>query len=289
LKVPDSIRKTVAFIAYRDQVSGNLRPVGSVFFVGPDAPDGSPVLPRVFMATARHVIEALRSKGCTSTVVRLNAIEGESPSLMSIEVPINDWQFDPDDPSVDVAVVERGIPADADHLVIPFSLGATKERLAENDVDLGDEVFISGLFAHHYGTGRNIPIIRVGNLAALDEEKISTRAFGDIEAYLIEARSIGGLSGSPVFVNLGGFRPVNGTVNIGTGGGVLLLGLIHGHFDVQSEPTPNAAEEDAGLKNEAVNAGIAIVVPFHAIATTVAKYKRAPPFTFSFGSYSGGG
>jgi hypothetical protein len=50
-----------------------------------------------------------------------------------------------------------------------------KAKFAEHEVALGDEVIISGLFRHHVGTKRNIPIIRVGNLSALDEEKITTR------------------------------------------------------------------------------------------------------------------
>jgi hypothetical protein len=54
------------------------------------------------------------------------------------------------------------------------------------------------LRAHHTGDLKNVPIVRVGNLASYPSEQIQTRAFGRMEAYLIEARSIGGLSGSPV-------------------------------------------------------------------------------------------
>ena len=56
-----------------------------------------------------------------------------------------------------------------------------------------------------------------------------------MEAYLVEARSISGLSGSPVFVNMAPYRTVEGTI-ISNGGHrpYYLLGLMHGHFDVPS-------------------------------------------------------
>jgi hypothetical protein len=71
----------------------------------------------------------------------------------------------------------------------------------------------------------------VGNLAALSEEKISIGSGKEIEGYLIEARSIGGLSGSPVFLNLGSVRSIGGQVKhaLGIPTRIFLLGLIHGH------------------------------------------------------------
>jgi len=129
-------------------------------------------------------------------------------------------------------------------------------------------VFISGLFRHHYGAKRNIPIVRVGNLAALNEERIVTKSFGEIDAYLIEARSIGGLSGSPVFLNLGIVRKVGGQVKHASGPGSIfyLLGLIHGHFD------ENRQLGDAEA-NEAVNSGIAIVVPIASAMSVINVYE----------------
>jgi hypothetical protein len=149
-----------------------------------------------------------------------------------------------------------------------MGLCATPEMMRSNEVALGDEVFVSGLFRHHYGTNRNIPIVRVGNLAAMDEEKVSTRTLGLIDAYLIEARSTGGLSGSPVFVNLGIHRMIGGKIKQVSGDRPMffLLGLVHGHYDIPLG--------DAGTgSNESVNAGIAIVVPFIAIQGVVEAFE----------------
>jgi len=41
-----------------------------------------------------------------------------------------------------------------------------------------------------------------GNIAAMPEELIEVRDFGMMQAYLVESRSLGGISGSPVFVHV---------------------------------------------------------------------------------------
>lgn len=53
----------------------------------------------------------------------------------------------------------------------------------------------------------------------IPSELIHTDKLGDIEVYLIEARSIGGVSGSPVFVR----------ESFPRAGKHYLLGLMHGH------------------------------------------------------------
>lgn len=143
------------------------------------------------------------------------------------------------------------------------------ELEAVNEVSLGDEVVIIGLFRHHHGEARNIPIIRVGNLAAKGEERIQTKAFGKIHGYLIEARSIGGLSGSPVFVNFGPARMIGGAFMQATSQFSILLGLVHGHYDVIGD------EIDAAVRHaDRVNTGIAIVVPTHSIRSVIEEYEK---------------
>jgi hypothetical protein len=86
MRVRDEIRKTVAFIGYEDKQNGNFVPVGSIFFLGHDSKDGADKSPRVYVVTARHVIDGLRGKGVTHAVVRLNAKTNEPPSL-SVYLP----------------------------------------------------------------------------------------------------------------------------------------------------------------------------------------------------------
>lgn len=57
---------------------------------------------------------------------------------------------------------------------------------------------MTGLYRNHYGAQRNIPVVRSEIIAARREEPIET-ALGPMDAYLVEVRSIGGLSGSPAY------------------------------------------------------------------------------------------
>jgi hypothetical protein len=52
MKIPDEIRKTVAFVAYEDKRTGVITPVGSCFFLGRDPEEGRTSSPRVYVVTA---------------------------------------------------------------------------------------------------------------------------------------------------------------------------------------------------------------------------------------------
>ena len=268
MKVPDQVRKTVAFVTYKNQQTGQLTPVGSVFFIGPDPPQGMDNSQRVYAVTARHVVDGLKMLGVEDTHLRLNLHKG---GLTKTTVPLKNWFVHPRDASLDVAIVEHGIPAEADHLLVPYSMEITPERMQEHEVALGDEVFVSGLFHHHMGENRNIPVVRIGNLAALAEEKVNT-SMGPMDAYLIEARSIGGISGSPVFLNLGINRIIGGEYKQVKGHDPVffLFGLIHGHFE-------SKLPDENGLVKESLNAGIAIVVPMASVHGVIAEYEKLYP------------
>jgi len=79
-----------------------------------------------------------------------------------------------------------------------------------------------------------------------------------MDAYLAEGRSIGGLSGSPIFVRNTVVMPIpgpKGKVIYSSGlGAIHFLGLMHGHWEV---PGSFSTTEQA----EAVNMGVSIIVP----------------------------
>lgn len=69
----------------------------------------------------------------------------------------------------------------------------------------GDDVFVVGRFINSQGKLRNIPSVRFGNIAQMPLKPIEQgRVFGEFqqESFLVEARSISGFSGSPVFLIL---------------------------------------------------------------------------------------
>lgn len=273
MKVPNNITKCVAFLAYYDFENNTHVPVGTAFYLGRD--NGEKADP-VYMVTARHVIDGLKGKGVENVYAILNLKDGQPTARGRAELPIKDWFSHPTDNSIDIAIYKTGISDGADHMVFPMSLAVSDSIMADHEVGLGDNVFVTGLFRHHFGTRRNIPIIRTGNLAAFDEEKISTKDRGLMDAYLIEARSIGGLSGSPVILNLGHVRAIKGEIKHwkSSDPAFYLLGAIHGHYDVDAGSVDmDEIISDGGLSNERINTGIAIVVPYYNIEKVIEAFE----------------
>src|SRR5262249_43071316 len=134
-----------------------------------------------------------------------------------------------------------------------------------NRVGPGDEVFLTGLFSHRPGNSQNIPIIRVGNIAAMPGEPIQT-PHGAFQAYLVEARSTPAMSGSPVFLNVTGLRdiepPVHEMGNAALVRGLYLLGVGYGHYNDTRRRRPATALQK-------INTGIALVVPTKRISDLV--------------------
>lgn len=191
------------------------------------------------LVTARHIVDGLKGH---DLYMRLNSHDGASQ--ITRVVKDTKWLFH-DDPLVDVAVLAWMPPGDiVDYKWVGIDI-AFSESLHQS-IGPGDDVCTVGLFAHVSGAQRNIPIVRSGNIAMVPCEPVPTSS-GEIEAYLIESRSIGGLSGSPAFV-------WESTVGQRRG---FLLGVVKGHWDIPAE-NKNDLAADA---QSSVNMGIAIVVP----------------------------
>lgn len=271
MRIPDWVRKCLAFVGYAD-TAGNIYLAGSAFLVHHQAfEDGTGF---AYLVTAKHVIDGIRNKGCDTVQLRFE-FSGEAPRWLPI--PIDRWYFHPDKENIDVAVISISGVVRIALTIEPFSMDArvTPDRILEHSIGVGTEVFLSGLFVNHYGRERNIPIVRVGNIAAMPEEKIQTK-MGPMDAYLIEARSIGGLSGSPVFAHLGVvIRPRSGGLAMSTddSGLIFFLGLMHGHWDAPGLTTVDEASLDARTTEERVNMGIGIVVPAEKVMEVIRQPK----------------
>ncbi|MCJ7515523.1 MAG: serine protease [Dehalococcoidia bacterium] len=254
MQIPDQVRKCVVFVCYKTTTGINM--AGTAFLVGVQL--GESVF--AYFVTAKHIIDGIRNKSIDQKVyLRMNL---RDTGAKLVEISIEQWLSHPSEPSVDVAVLNWAPPHEIfDYRYLPLEMAATQEIIKNENIGVGDDVFLTGLFQSHYGSQRNIPIIRVGNIAAMPEEKVHTEKLGDIDAYLIEARSIAGLSGSPVFAYIGEMRTVEGSVRFGRKGKLLfyLLGLMHGHFE-QNKLGIDNLEQDS-LINLQINMGIAIVIP----------------------------
>jgi hypothetical protein len=250
VRVPDEVRKCVVFLGLPVHVLPNgeerVSFVGTAFFVSiSSSVEGTSY---IYLVTAKHVAEKV---GKNLFVLRMNTRDGRS---ILIEAKSPKWFFHSTDASVDAAVLPWAPSFEEfDYKAVHVSTFLSNEIIQKEGIGVGDEVFITGLFAYVSGSARNLPIVRMGNVAMMPDEVIPTE-FGNIEAYLVEARSIGGLSGSPAFVRK--------TVPVGIGG-FYLLGLMHGHWEIPTQRKNDLLMDDDLLGK--VNMGIAIVVPANKI------------------------
>ena len=218
-----------------------------------------------YLVTAKHCVE--RAKEYGFLYLRLNRTDGRGVELL--ELP-PDWVY-PDDESVDAAVLEWQInDADLGLLVhcLPVHVWAIGQEGRQNlGIGIGNELLAVGLFTQRTGNQRNIPIVRKGIIAAMPEEPLQDRETGlEYHGYLAEMLSIGGLSGSPVFVELFNFPPVGlpstvFQVYLQSWRSFYLLGLIRNHWQYDKKSGPVAF----GKNEEPVNLGIAVVTPFDAV------------------------
>jgi hypothetical protein len=239
--VADSLKNNVAFVGFMRDGEPDWR--GTAFLVGTPTKDAGTAFH--YMVTAKHVIEQIdRHSADKKVLLRINHTAADAHIY---ETSVKDWVFHPDNSSVDVAVAPVWLGPLVEMTAIPlevFRVGLPSW------VRAGTEVFFPGLFHVRTGERRNVPVVRVGVVAALPEEPIFLSRIGTIDAYLIEARSIGGLSGSPVFA----YRETP-TGRFASDWEVFWIGLMHGHFDT------TAPLDDLTRRAERVNMGLAVVVP----------------------------
>jgi len=274
VRVPNEIRKSVVFLGRRvnDGDKEVLKLGGTGFFV---SVPGSKDHAHIYLVTARHNVLTLQTGDYE---VRLNDTTGGSRC-----VPIaksTHWWFHPTE-HTDVAVMPFDCTDDVDMAPIPTSMFLTDEIVFEHYVGQGDDVYFAGLFTKLSGQSRNTPIVRRGTVAMMPEDPVPrvnlVDRTVDLEAYLIEARSVGGISGSPVFLR----SPIGLDYNIHSrtgkrrierahiSGGYHLLGLIHGHWEISPEKKDLIALPPPQRGEPSINLGIAIVIPAKKILDTL--------------------
>jgi hypothetical protein len=136
---------------------------------------------------------------------------------------------------------------DHDLAIMPVKLDLAKHRIKAADLSFlltiaamktydigpGDEVFMIGRFANHDGKIVNTPSVRFGNLSMMVDQ-IDHPYLGTQESFAVEMRSMGGYSGSPVFVYPSAWNMNTGATSVG-GQRLFLLGVDWGHITHHSE------------------------------------------------------
>jgi hypothetical protein len=268
MRVPDYVLKCVGFVGeveHEDEngIHGDLLATG--FFVSVSSTDKRYI--HVYFVTAKHVARDLQNKSAYFLV------NDWADGTLNMSGFGDRWWLHPNDETCDLAVTTVGMDSRADFMSMNIGSFVTPETLQREEVWVGDETFITGLFTPAPGERQNMPIVRHGNIAMIPKQQIQTE-MGYADVYLVESRSIGGLSGSPVFVrptvraNVTEVERGRNVDLLGVSAPFRLLGLMHGHWNIsESEMNNVRIRQD----QKGVNLGIGIVVPAIKIIETLKR------------------
>ena len=126
-----------------------------------------------------------------------------SRKLNSKNGPPHAIDFGPDDwdahTSDDIAVVPLMLDGRT-HEVCAIPIGMFSRR-DDDEISVGDDVFMIGLYVDHEGRERNNPLARFGNVSMIANANSPVSHNGkSYERHIIDLHSRSGFSGSPVFV-----------------------------------------------------------------------------------------
>jgi hypothetical protein len=283
LRIAEDGRKCVVFFGVAgegpdDAVTGTPQNIlyGGTGFLAVHPENGTYV---PFIVTCKHVAQLLSRH--EQFFIRANTLGGQS---YTFPVQKLEWAFHPDE-TVDLASVCFVWPAHTFD-VIYYRLEPATAVLGNDTKNMfcGEPISLIGLFRLHPGRDRNISIVHTGNIAVLPDASeripIQDRMTGEViesEVYLVEAQTLDGLSGSPVFVHelidiesMPLEVPEKGTFYAKAFGQVRLLGLYAGSWD--AEPGRILAA-DRNLRGDTrVPVGVGIVVPADRIVELVTEH-----------------
>lgn len=266
----EQLRKTVGFIQvpYRDQKGQNSSVWGTCFFVAvPDDRLGKGSM-FTYTVTNRHVATAESAPAGTlvsEVHLYINLSKPQTNrAFHEAIIPLKGtthWYF-PTDDTVDLAVLPVvPHPSQFDVKFLPVSLFATSDVVKARRIDIGDSVVFIGFFFQFPGTTRVEPIYRQGILSMMPDDpiKMSDGRNDKVNTmehlYLADAHAFHGNSGSPLFVQLGGFR--NGSVISSLD--FRLIGVVNGFIPEQTDILATGAATFES--SDQPNSGILTFVP----------------------------
>jgi len=193
-RIPDNLLDCVLYL-YASEVdaASGARSGGSGFLVSvPPEKEGAPAA--LYAVTNSHVI-----REGASPVVRLNTRAGQAEV---IPLTADQWHHHPD--GDDLAVCPIGLQPEHHRFMALTRAGfLAKGDLDELDIGPGDDVFFLGRYINHEGRQQNLPTARFGNISMMPFEPVRHPRGTLVESFLVEARSLSGYSGSPVFAYIG--------------------------------------------------------------------------------------
>lgn len=270
-RIADEFLECVVYL-YPDAPSAaaGMRAGGSGFLVGVQIEDGLEHLDLwvPFAVSNRHVIK----NGCT--IVRVSMMDGGPADILELDE--RSWLFHPDH-DLAIAPLDLVVGRHRVKLALWPQHFLTEQVVAQYRMGPGDECFMVSRFIAHDGRQRNTPSVRFGTIAQMPTERIRCDDGSEQESFLVEARSIAGHSGSPVFIWIPPYSGMaTGRMSGSWTAGPWLLGVDHCHLFSQeriySRATGRPVNEDWHVRG---NTGMMGVVP----AWRLAEMFKFPDIT----------
>jgi hypothetical protein len=270
-RISDTYLGCVIYLyASASDAEGGTRTGGSGFLLGVSAQ--RPGHFYVFAITNKHLIEN------GNTVIRVNTRDQKFDLWETAE---NNWVFHPDGDDLAICMITV---KETDKYAVKFissSILLDKETAQRLNIGPEDETFLVGRFISHEGRQTNLPTVRFGSIAQMPIEPIRQDHGFLQESFLVETKSIGGYSGSPVLVHIpamtdregvAGWYPPDNLMEMENVNyryfqrhGPWLLGIDWGHIndwvpvcDARGNPINPRPADNMQVK---VNTGLAAVVP----------------------------
>ena len=241
-------------------------PIGTAFIVQwPVSEDSEQYIPLI--VTSKHVI------GDNQKVYgRFNTKKGSSTTL--VEYDLTKLRNDNDywehfDEGVDIIIFRTQNFDKTKYEAVPQTHIASKETFKNENIQETNDVKFPGLLINFLGSNQNYPILKDGSIALIPDEKVPIKykvGHKEIqtkqELIFLNAISVPGLSGSPVFL-WPGPRLIENIFNTG-GGKPYLIGVMHGFYPAIPRDTIKVETTDTKVCFQE-NSGVAIVFPSYKI------------------------
>lgn len=191
-----TFKNMVFFLYGRSPESGEIvGPLGTGSLIGVEAQTGTWYMNHFYAVTCWHV--AIQNG---ASILRVNTKDGGS---RYIELEPHDWQFIPGADDLCVADITERFNLQTDEIsFLPLSLFVTKDFVTHEQLEIGEDGFMLGLFAEQPGEKQNFVAARFGNISLLahDDAPLEQPNGNKRPSHIFDMRSRPGFSGSPVFV-----------------------------------------------------------------------------------------
>jgi hypothetical protein len=209
----------------------------------------------IYAITNSHVIREAKSP-----VIRLNTADGMTEVW---PLAADHWLHHPDGDDLAITLLAGLDKSKHKWKSVDVGMLVTKGDLTKYDIGPGDDVVMVGRFMNHEGRQRNTPSARFGNISMMPWEPVLHGRGIYQESFLVETRSLGGYSGSPVFTFQPG--PPRGTMVLKNAEKEampdFLLGVDWGHLPITERVLDKDGEPVAQEWFVKSNSGQMAVVP----------------------------